>query len=218
MKGFELRSESLAASSQPEVTSRKRGNRETRIPEIIEVSINVLVEVGYAGYAINRVANDAGIRLSTLQHYFPSRDELLRCTIEEISRRYLERFRELAENRKLSPRQRLEDIADDAFRELVKPGLPVAIFESWVLALREPFARDLVVRLRREFRTMFAGLVGEINPALTLEERSLRGALLLCSFEGLVAFLRWNDDDASRLALFKNAMKVVWTGLSEASE
>ncbi|NKJ50704.1 TetR family transcriptional regulator [Burkholderia sp. SG-MS1] len=218
MKHFELKSESIRAPLQPAVTSRKRGSRESRIPEIIEVSINVLVDVGYAGYAINRVASEAGIRLSTLQHYFPNRDELLRCTIEEISRRYLERFRELAENRKVTPKRRLEDIAEDAFRELVKPGLPVAIFESWVLALREPFAKDLVIRLRREYRTMFASLVGEINPALTLEERSLRGALLQCSFEGLVTFLRWNDDDAIKQALFKNAMKVVWTGLSEASE
>lgn len=220
MKRLELSSASIYAA-QPATVARKpgkRGNRETRIPEIVEASVNLLVSVGYAGYAMSRVASDAGIRLSTLQHYFASREELLQCTIEEISRRYLERFRELSENRTLTPRQRLEAIADDAFKELVKPGLPVAIFESWVLALREPFARDLVVRMRREFKTLFASLVGEINPALTVEERTLRGALLLCSFEGLVAYLRWTDDDARQLLVFENALKVVWSGLSDVSE
>ena len=86
---------------------RRRGKRETRVPEVIDVSIDVLIATGYAGYSINRVANDAGIRLSTLQHYFPTREALLRATLEEIARRHLERFRAVAKNRNRSAQARL---------------------------------------------------------------------------------------------------------------
>ncbi|EKS71809.1 TetR family transcriptional regulator [Burkholderia sp. SJ98] len=197
---------------------KRRGNRQSRVPEIIDVSINVLIAAGYAGYTINRVANDAGIRLSTLQHYFPSREALLRATIEEISRRYLERFRHFAENKSHSPQARLETIVDDAFVELIKPGLPASIFESWGLALHEPFARDVVVEMQKQFTRLFAELVGEINPQLSSAERELRGALIMSSLEGLVVFLRWSNDSASKLKTYRNAVKVVWSGLSRADD
>lgn len=84
--------------------ARRRGNRKSRVPEIIDVSINVLIAEGYAGYTINRVANDAGIRLSTLQHYFSNREALLRATLEEIAKRYFERFRASPKIRGALPR------------------------------------------------------------------------------------------------------------------
>lgn len=215
MKKLTLTSEAIF---DPHVAAppRRRGNRESRVPEIIDVSINVLISAGYAGYAINRVAHDAGIRLSTLQHYFPTREVLLRATIEEVARRYLERFRRLADHRSRSPEARLEAIIDDAFKEFVKPGLPATIFESWGLALHEPFARDIVVEIQTQFKALFASLVGEINPAVTQEERDLRGALIMSSLDGLVVYLRWNEESASQMQALRRAVKVVWSGLSKA--
>jgi hypothetical protein len=113
---------------------------------------------------------------------------------------------------------RLEGIVDDAFEELAKPGLALAIFECWGLALHEPFAHDLVVQLRRQYKAMFAKLVAELNPTLSTEETALRGALLLSSWEGLATYLRWNDDTPLRLAAFRKAVKVVWAGISCAAE
>jgi AcrR family transcriptional regulator len=203
---------------QTATSVRQRGNRESRVPEIIDVSINVLIAVGYAGYTINRVANDAGIRLSTLQHYFSTREALLRATIEEIAKRYFERFRRFVENRNRSPQARLESIIDDAFADFVKPGLSAGIVESWGLALHESFARDVVVEAQKQFTRLFARLVGEINPELSMEERELRGALIVSSCQGLVIFLRWSEDDASRMHAFRRAVKVVWSGLGKADE
>ncbi|AFQ51723.1 TetR/AcrR family transcriptional regulator [Burkholderia cepacia] len=209
-----------AAIFDPQTTApvRRRGNRESRVPEIIDVSIGVLIAAGYAGYTINRVANDAGIRLSTLQHYFSTREALLRATIEEIARRYFERFRGFAENRNRSPQARLESIIDDAFADFVKPGLSAGVIESWGLAQHEPFARDVIVDVQKQFTRLFALLVGEINPELSTEERELRGALIVSSCQGLVIFLRWNEGDAAHLHAFRKAVKAVWNGIGMAGE
>ncbi|WP_341315152.1 TetR/AcrR family transcriptional regulator [Paraburkholderia sp. IMGN_8] len=217
MKKLTLTSEAIF-DPRTTILTRRRGNRESRVPEIIDVSINVLIAAGYAGYTINRVANDAGIRLSTLQHYFATREALLRATIEEVSKRYFERFRGIAENRNRSPQVRLEAIIDDAFAELVKPGMPAAIFESWGLALHEPFARDVVLERQKQFTGLFSNLVGELNPALSMEECELRGALILSSCQGLVVFLRWTEHSPSQLNTFRKAVKVVWSGLGKADE
>jgi AcrR family transcriptional regulator len=198
--------------------ARRRGNRKSRVPEIIDVSINVLIAEGYAGYTINRVANDAGIRLSTLQHYFSNREALLRATLEEIAKRYFERFRGFAENKRRSPQARLEAIIDDAFVEFAKPGLPASVLECWGLGLHEPFARDIAVDIQQQFTRLFAKLVEEINPALSAEECELRGALIMTSLEGLIVFLRWNEDDAAKRHRFHKATKVVWSGFGNVDE
>ncbi|WP_025597315.1 TetR/AcrR family transcriptional regulator [Burkholderia sp. WSM2230] len=198
--------------------SRKRGNRQSRVPEIIEVSINVLVAVGHAGYTINRVASEAGIRLSTLQHYFSNREELLRATIQAVADKFRDSFERMVKDQSRSPRERLDGIVDDAFEELAKPGLALAIFECWGVALHEPFAHELVTQLRKEYKAMFAGLVAELNPTLSPEESALRGSLLLSSWEGLATYLRWNDDTPARLAALRKAVKVIWAGISNAGE
>jgi len=89
---------------------------------------------------------------------------------------------------------------------------------SWGLALHEPFARDVVVEAQKQFTRLFARIVGEINPELSMEERELRGALIVSSCQGLVIFLRWSEDDASRMHAFRRAVKVVWSGLGKADE
>ncbi|RQR25124.1 TetR family transcriptional regulator [Burkholderia sp. Bp9143] len=217
MKKLTLTSEAIF-DPQTAAPVRRRGNRESRVPEIIDVSINVLIAAGYAGYTINRVANDAGIRLSTLQHYFSTREALLRATIEEIASRYFERFRGFAENRNRSPQARLESIIDDAFADFVKPGLVAGIIESWGLAQHEPFARDVVTEVQKRFTRLFALLIGEINPELSIGERELRGALIVSSCQGLAIFLRWSEDNAGQLHAFRKAIKVVWSGISNAGE
>lgn len=215
MKKFPLPSTVVLGEQGPE-SARRRGNRRSRVPQIIDVSINVLIDAGYGGYAINRVATEAGVRLSTLQHYFANREALLRATLEEISRRYFERFLALAENKGRSAEERLASIMDDAYTELSKPGFPASIFEAWGLALHEEYAREIVAGIQRQYQALFAKLVGEINPSMSIDETDIRGALLTSSLQGLIVYLRWTEDSPARRQEFKKTMKIVWKGLSSA--
>ncbi|POM13958.1 hypothetical protein CSX04_08318 [Burkholderia cepacia] len=123
-----------------------------------------------------------------------------------------------AENKRRSPQARLEAIIDDAFVEFAKPGLPASVLECWGLGLHEPFARDIAVDIQQQFTRLFAKLVEEINPALSAEECELRGALIMTSLEGLIVFLRWNEDDAAKRHRFHKATKVVWSGFGNVDE
>ncbi len=82
---------------------KRRGNRTTRIPEIVEAAINVLAQYGNAGFALRRVASDVGIHLATLQHYFPTREDLLRAASETVATRYLTLYESVVDDDDLSP-------------------------------------------------------------------------------------------------------------------
>lgn len=199
---------------------RQRGNRTTRIPEILEASIRVFASEGNIGFTQRRVAAEAQIRLGTLQHYFGSRDTLLLATIEEVARRYLEQYRSLSANTALSPWARLEAILDDVFDALTASDNVVSpfAFECWCLAEHQPAVRELMVKVSKEFQALFSGLVGQINIALPAEECRLRGALLYSHWEGLIVFLRRSGSTGFDAAAFCTATKVVWKAMSVAPQ
>ncbi|VVD33747.1 TetR/AcrR family transcriptional regulator [Paraburkholderia dioscoreae] len=199
---------------------RQRGNRTTRIPEIIEASIRVFASEGNIGFTQRRVAAEAQIRLGTLQHYFGSRDTLLLATIEEVARRYLEQYRSLSANTALSPWARLEAILDDVFDALTASDNVVSpfAFECWCLAEHQPAVRELMVKVSKEFQALFSGLVSQINIALPAEECRLRGALLYSHWEGLIVFLRRSGSTGFDAAAFRTATKVVWKAMSVAPQ
>jgi AcrR family transcriptional regulator len=194
----------------------RRGNRTTRVPEILEVAINVFASEGSAGFTLRRIAHDAGIRLRTLQHYFGTRDELVRCTIEEMVKRNLELYRSLARDKQLPPEARLERIVDATFAALTGPGsiLSAFAFECWCLAEHEAFVDDLMKKVSEEFQAMFADLVAKINPTLPSGECALRGALLLLQWQGLIVFTRRRGDSAPDTDALRVATKAVWRALS----
>ena len=199
---------------------KRRGNRATRVPAIIEVSMNVFNSHGNAGFTQRRVAGEAGIHLRTLQHYFSSREERLRAVFEEFNQRYLDRFRSIAQDKSRSPEACLNAIVDETFAVLTETGINVSAFvlEAWSLAEHERFAHDVVAKGCDEFQDMFAKLVARMNPSLTAGECTLRGALLLSHLQGLAVFIRRAGDNKPELDAFRHATKVVWKGISTAAQ
>jgi AcrR family transcriptional regulator len=200
--------------------SRQRGNRTTRVPEILEVAIRVFAREGNAGFTQRRVATDAGVRLSTLQHYFGSRESLLQSTIEEMGKRYLQRFRLLADDPQRTPEARLEALLDETFDALTAPDNVVSPFalEVWCLAEHQSSVRDLMVQVSGNFQDLFSKLVAEINPALARDECRLRGALIYSHWQGLIVFLRRSGQNTPDVVAFRKATKVVWKALSNAAQ
>lgn len=210
----------LAGGHEKAEEPKRRGNRTTRIPEIVEAAINVLARYGNVGFALRRVASDVGVHLATLQHYFPTREELLRAAMEKVATRYLTLFQNLVDDNNRSPEARLDAIVDVAFDELTKSGTHIAPFclEGWSMAEREEFARGLVAGFNRQFEETLAGLVAKVNPSLLPEECALRGRLLYSHLAGLIVLVRPVRGGLSDVEALRAATKVVWRALSASPE
>ena len=218
MKDLNISSAELAniAESGP----KRRGNRSTRVPAIIEVAIEVFAREGNSGFTLRRIAGDAGIRLRTLQHYFGTREELLRATIEAFNDRYFEHYQAIAQDTARPAEARLDVFVDEAFSVLTAPGgnhVCAFVLESWSLAEHEPSVHALLTKSTADFQDLLATLIQQINPSLSPDECTLRGALLLSHLQGIVVFLRRSATNAPNADAFRHALKVVWRALSKAS-
>jgi AcrR family transcriptional regulator len=199
---------------------KRRGNRTTRVPEILDVAINVFAAAGYVGFTQRRIANEAGIRLNTLQHYFGTREELLRSAIQELARRYIAEYRELARDNARSPDDRLERIVDQVFELLTGPERHAGAFalHCWSLAEHEPFVNELMAGNQSELIDMFSGLIAELNPSLPSGECALRAELIVSHLHGLVVFIRRRGDNETGWDALRVATKAVWKALSRAPQ
>lgn len=202
----------------PEPT--RRGNRQTRVPEILEVAIRVFAAEGGSGFTQRRVASEAGIRLSTLQHYFGTREELLKSTIEEVAKRYVTEYREIARDKTRPPEARLDRIVDNVFSNLASTDSPVGAFalHVWSLAEHERFAHEMLEEVQREFIELFAGLVAKLNPSLPSSECTLRGGMIDAHMLGLIVFVRRGGDIGPDRESLRVATKAVWKALSLATQ
>ncbi|VXC13692.1 TetR family transcriptional regulator [Burkholderia sp. 8Y] len=196
-----------------------RGRRETRVPEILEAAIGVFASQGNGGFTQRGVASAANIRLATLQHYFGSRDSLLMATIEELARRYLHRFHELAEDAHLTPEARLQAVLDETFDALTQPTNLISPFalECWCLAEHHPAVRDVMEGVSEKYQSLFSTLVTQINPKLPAAECRIRGALIYSHWQGLIVFLRRSGSHTPDLSAFRKATGVLWTALGKTT-
>jgi TetR/AcrR family transcriptional repressor of bet genes len=68
-------------------------NREQRRAEILGAFARVLADHGYAGATVAAVAAEAGVAPGLVHHHFESKDELLRCLLDDLTSRFRERVR-----------------------------------------------------------------------------------------------------------------------------
>ena len=67
---------------------RKNRNAETRKPEILEGYYRVLIENGFEGSSIGKIAQHLGIHPTLILHYFKNKDNLQHELVEILITKY----------------------------------------------------------------------------------------------------------------------------------
>ena len=167
-------------------TDTRRGSKATRVPEILQTAARLLARQGYAAFTTRRVAEEEGIRLSTLQHYFPTREELLSRTLSGLIERYAALFRGATDIAGVPPEARLQALIDAGMAELTAPEVADFWIEVWAMGRHVPFARQLATEAYELGTREIARLIAEINPRLGARECADRARTISIQFEGLM--------------------------------
>ncbi|EGD00286.1 TetR family transcriptional regulator [Burkholderia sp. TJI49] len=153
------------------------------------MATDMLSEEGYGELTMRKVANAAGISLSNLQFHFKTREDLLGAVITQLTSAYLEQFEAIERDTRLDPVERLEAVLRNSVAEVKKPRVQSVFFNIWALAQTQDFAREIVDRIYKAQRAVFARFIAQINPGLTAHECMLRAALISCQVEGLMILI-----------------------------
>jgi AcrR family transcriptional regulator len=160
-----------------------------RAQAVLQAARRLLAEQGYAGLSMRRVAQDAGMTLSNVQHYYASKDLLLEALLLTTMNEFQAKMDRIADEMRDRPRlDRFLSTADMFLDEITDPVTHALFFEIWALASRNPFASQLMdLMMERERKTVYH-LIKGLNPAISDEEYVERAILMVAQIEGLMLF------------------------------
>ncbi|PWF55325.1 TetR/AcrR family transcriptional regulator [Massilia glaciei] len=160
-----------------------------RVADILHAARSILAAEGYAGLSMRRVANEVGMSLSNVQHYYGSKDALLEAVLlytMDVFQANIDGIS--AAMTSASRMERFLSTTDMFLDEITDPVTHATFFEIWALASRNAFASALMDKmLARERKTIYH-LIRGLNPDISDEETMQRAILMVAQVEGLMLF------------------------------
>jgi AcrR family transcriptional regulator len=157
-----------------------------RRDQILDTTIDVLVYEGHASVTMRAIADRVGIRLSTLQYYFPSKHELLKSAIEKCIGSVVAHMDEMAVKSKISPQQLLNRIFKMHLSTSCDPFISKFFFALWALASHDKGVEKLLNEIYDRDCKRYAKFIRRANPKLSAKAADIKATLILAQLEGLV--------------------------------
>ncbi|MGG7604423.1 TetR/AcrR family transcriptional regulator [Massilia sp. BKSP1R2A-1] len=175
-----------ALRNKPSLTTEKGFGRARAI---LLAARALLASEGYAGLSMRRVAQDAGMSLSNVQHYYGNKEQLLEALLLTTMDEFQAKMDRIAVAMAGRPQvERFLTTIDMFLDEITEPVTHAIFFEIWALASRHPFASSLMGRMMGRERKAVYGLIRGLNPAIGDDEAMQRAILIVAQVEGLMLF------------------------------
>lgn len=183
------------------------------IARILANAIEIFAAEGYGGLSMRKVAASAGLALSNLQHYFPTREDLFVAIITEATADYSRNYDNiLRTGASLTPAQRLEKLVRLLIEDGKQPSTQSLFANFWALAQMQEFARKIMEDAYLFQRSVIGEFVAAVNPQLPPDVLACRAALITGQIEGLLVLIPQRNRFPSDIkGIEDEAVKVILT-------
>jgi len=184
---------------------RKKRNNNRR-EEILDTTMRVLAFEGDASVTMRSIADRVGIRLSSLQYYFPTRRELLKHTIEKCIGSEVRKLDEMSHRSKLEPKKLLHRELKIHLSVSRDPFVSKFFAALWALATHDNEAEDLLNEVYERDCQRYTALIQRANPKLLKKTCEHRATLIVAQLEGLVLFISPGKLRASKVRVIEKEL------------
>ncbi len=189
------------------MAKKKRTNN--RPEEILNTTMRVLAFEGDASVTMRSVADRVGIRLSTLQYYFPTRRELLKHTIEKCIGSVVRQMDEMILKSGTEPKKLLHKALKIHLTASRDPFVSKFFAALWALATHDNEAEDLLNEVYERDCQRYTALIQRANPKLSKKTCEYRAVLIIAQLEGLVLFIAPGKLRASKVRVIEKELSAL---------
>lgn len=180
----------MLTSVQRSLRKKETGTTEKgegRAREILQTAREIFANEGYAKFSMRNVAAHLQISLSTVQHYYHSKEILLEAVLLYMLEEYRYVISQIGQTHPAKTQTERFLTVIDLFIQHMQKTNEVSIFlEVWALAHRHEFAAKIVEQVRaREQEEIFQLLRG-LMPSISEADCKIRTVIISALFEGLM--------------------------------
>ncbi len=168
--------------------SSSEGSAERGAQRILLAAQRLFVREGGAEFSARGVAKEAGISLGAVQHFFPSKDQLLAATLEHVLGEIRREYEYIQEKLPFNAKARLLGVIDVLVADACRQDSRRFFLGLHALSCHNAFAERLVSAMCQHHQRRLAGFIGAAAPQLD-ERQCLDLALQLCAMlDGLTFY------------------------------
>lgn len=198
-EGVKANAEKPAGKAAYRKTKRMKASE--RKEQILQVSQAVIINEGFAQFSLRYVADQAGIRLATLQHYFATKEELFRATFEYAIAQERVRFEAVIEEDTLkTPGSKLKSRLLGHLRAEQNPETVGIFYQLWAQAYLDDFAHQLMDDFYDRHFNALAELIKGFNRGVSDLEAKRRAMMIIAFLEGMSLFMGADRKDRPEMA------------------
>jgi AcrR family transcriptional regulator len=168
-------------------TRRYLGNKQAI--RILDAAREVFVREGTTAFSARRVAKAAGLSLGSVQHVFPTTNQLLAAMIVHVRDSYDAAYRSLEQRLPFSAEERLGAVIDYLVADICKKDTRHFFLGFWALSCHNPLAyRSLCEAYDWQVKHV-AGFIASARPQLSDDQLLEKARHISALIEGTMLFV-----------------------------
>jgi len=149
---------------------------------LVDATLRCLRLYGHDGVSVRRISAAAGVSIGLINHHFPSKSSLVAEAYETLALSLQDSIRRQAENRAVSPRDRLTGFFKASFApEILDPQLFNVWLVFWSMVAHSPEIRAVHDRTYGKYRAILESLLGQLAQSGAAPRFKLRPAAIALS-------------------------------------
>lgn len=172
--------------------------------KVVRAAKLVFLRAGGSQFSIRGVAKEAGMSMGAVQHFYPTRDQLLAAVLEYVTNEYEAEWEQVSRDFPFNGEVRLMHAVEYLAVDILQQETRQFFFALWALSCHNKFAAALQEEMYAHHSRNIAAFVGAARPAFG-ERECLEAAMqIVVLIEGFMLFTAPNTKHfASRAALVR---------------
>jgi AcrR family transcriptional regulator len=162
-----------------------------RAVQIVKAARQVLVEAGYTQFSLRNIASAAGIHLSNLQYYFPTREAIIEGLLDYVVQTYNENYEKQFRDLPQDPETRFRAVIDYLIADIGNAETRRFFIQLWALleSLDHSGVGKLLNDLYAKHIETLAGHIAALNPEISPATRQQRATMMAAMIDGMMLML-----------------------------
>jgi AcrR family transcriptional regulator len=156
--------------------------------KVVRAAKLVFLRSGGSQFSIRRVAKEAGMSMGAVQHFYPTRDQLIAAVLEHVTNEYETAWEKVSRDFPFNGEDRLMRAIEYLAGDIMQTETRQFFFALWALSCHNKFAATLQDEMYGHHSRNMAAFIGAARPDFG-ERQCLEAAVQIAALtDGLMLF------------------------------